>query len=177
MSDRTGIEWADATWNPMGEPGYVQEVTALLERIELLIPQRTVPAPRWISTPDGDLGSEWCTNCGYYKWRNLRHHDRKRREDYHLDGGWRTEEENFCFCAGCGVRLDVSLTAYGVDNALEYYEDCGFSSARSEDAYEIGEMLNYVEWRFEKGGEEEDQRRSRVMAVAQRFLTQEATHG
>lgn len=149
--------------------GYVPEVTALLARVEPLADRTKRPYPRWISTPDGDEGSEWCSDCGYFKVRNLRRHDRRRREDYILDGGWRTEEDHFCFCAGCGVQLDVCLTDYGVQEAIATFEECGFSTSRAHDAYEISELLNAVEYRSDDDAETEDTR-ARVIAIAQQFL-------
>jgi hypothetical protein len=154
----------------MGE--YVAAVSALRERLAPLIPDTRLPYPRWISTPDGDLGTEWCTDCGYYKVRNLRRRDRKRGEDYILDGGWRTEEEHFCFCASCGTRLDVSLTDYGVREELAHYEECGFSTSRADDAYELGELLDAVEYRWNEEPEESAEIRLRVIALVERFLVE-----
>lgn len=40
------------------------------------------------------------------------------------DGGWdRFEEDSLQFCSGCGVRLDVCLTAYGAKAELDHWED------------------------------------------------------
>lgn len=150
--------------------GYVPEVEVLLERIRPLTPKLRLPYPRWIVTPDGDLGSEWCGDCGYYKVRNLRRHDRKRRGDYILDGGWRTEEESFKFCAACGVRLNVCLLKYGVLEEVAHYEEWGFSTNAGEDAYEISEMLSAVEYRADN--DDEADLRQRVVAVAERFLAE-----
>lgn len=155
--------------------GYVQEVADLLEIIEPIgDPAAPKKYPRWISTPDGDEGREWCTDCGWHKLRNLRRRerDRSKRGDYILDGGWRTEEEHFCFCAHCGCRLDISLTDYGVDEALACFEECGFSTAQTEDAYEIGEVLRSVEFRYSDDADTEERRR-RAIALGQRFLATE----
>lgn len=153
-------------------PGYVAEVQALLERLDPLIPEKRLPYPRWIVTPEGDLGSEWCSNCGYFKVRNLRRRDRKRRADYILDGGWRTEEEHFCFCQGCGVRLDVSLLDYGVREEISHFEEHGFSTAPGEDAYELGELLSAIEYRGDNERADQEEMRSRVIAVVERFLAE-----
>lgn len=153
--------------------GYVPEIAALSERLAPMIPDKRLPSPRWIVTPDGDLGTEWCTDCGYYKVRNLRRHDRKRREDYILDGGWPTEEDSHKFCAGCGVRLDVSLTRHGVEEELHHYEEYGFTTRPGEDAYEIREMLSAVEYRGDRDEDDEEELRQRVMAVASRFLAEQ----
>lgn len=153
--------------------GYVPEVGALSGQLAPLIPKMRLPYPRWIVTPDGDLGSEWCTDCGYYKVRNLRRHDRKRREDYILDGGWRTEEDGHKFCAGCGVRLDVCLTREGVEEEVGHFEEWGFTTNSGEDAYEISEMLSAVDWRSEQHGDREEELRQRVVAIAARFLAEQ----
>lgn len=149
---------------------YVPEVTALADQIRPVIGKMPIRYPRWISTPDGDLGSEWCSDCGYYKVRNLRHRDRKRQRDYILDGGWRTEEDHFCFCEGCGVRLNVCLTDYGAEEAIRTFEECGFSTAKNQDAYELVELLERVEY-ASNSGDNTDQRAA-VVAIAQAFLVQ-----
>ena len=95
----------------------------------------------WIVTPDGDLGTEWCTDCGYFKVRNLRRHDRKRRQDYLLDGGWRTDHDHTPFCEACGELLDGNLTNYGSVTELEHYQEYGFSTNVILDAYFLEEML------------------------------------
>lgn len=150
------------------------EVAVLRERLASMIPAKRLPYPRWIVTPDGDLGSEWCTDCGYYKVRHLRRHDRHRREDYILDGGWRTEEDGHKFCAGCGARLDVCLTNYGVDEELAHFEELGFTTAVGEDAYELGEMLSAVEYRSDNDSEREEDVRRRVIAVVTRFVAEQS---
>jgi hypothetical protein len=149
---------------------YLTEVVALRERFEELASGVRTRYPRWISTPDGDLGSEWCSDCGYYKVRNLRRRDRKRAEDYILDGGWQTEEDHFCHCVACGVRLDVSLTDYGVQDAVRCFEECGFSTNPAEDAYEISEILGALDYRYGEESDETRETRAAIVAIAQRYI-------
>lgn len=102
----------------------------------------------WISTPDGDQGSEWCPDCGYYKVRNLRRHDRRHRRDYILDGGWRTDHDSMPICAGCGAILAGSLTSYGASEELAYYLESGLSEAPHTDAIYLSEIVDslvYIE--------------------------------
>lgn len=148
--------------------GYVPQVEALIARIGPLVPDRRLPYPRWISTPDGDQGSEWCADCGYYKVRNMRRRDPKRAESYILDGGWRTEEDSFKFCAGCGVRLDVCPTEHNVEESAFHYAECGFTTDPGEDAYEINEMLHTVAYVY--GEDKQANLRQSVVAVAEAFL-------
>lgn len=157
----------------MGE--YVEEVTLLEERIHPIFKGIKIRYPRWISTPDGDQGEEWCSDCGYYKVRNLRRRDRKRRTDYILDGGWRTEEDHFCNCVACGVILDVSLTDYGLEEAVRTFEECGLSTSTQVDAYEIGEMLRHVSFRHDGETAEGDERRAAIVAIAEKFLASRLT--
>lgn len=159
----------------MLELGYVSAVTEMHEKIAPFIPVRELQGPRWISTPDGDEGQEWCDSCGYYKVRNLRRRDRKRRGDYFLDGGWRSEQENFCFCAGCGQRLEVSLLEYGIINTLECFAECGFSTNPAEDAYEIGEVLHALEYRSDFDGDQTESLRVEALKLAEAYLTQDST--
>lgn len=95
----------------------------------------------WISTPDGDNGHEWCKTCGHYKIRNLRRHDRKRREDYILDGGWRTEHDYQPMCHGCGAYLDGCLTKYGARQGMDHYRSEGLSTRPDIDALYLSEIL------------------------------------
>ncbi len=153
----------------VAEEGYDPEVLRL---IDVISPLADVPKkfPHWISGPDGDLGSEWCGDCGYYKVRNMRSHDRKRRRHYTLDGGWRTEEEGFRYCTSCGCRLDVSLTDYGARDELSRYEDDGFTTSVGCDAYEIGELLECVSYRHSRETDRDREQRRATVALAQRFL-------
>lgn len=160
----------------MTEQGYVPEISALMEQVAPIAAGTKLKFPRWISTPDGDQGEEWCPDCGYYMWRHLRRHDRKRREDYFLDGGWRTESDGFRFCAGCRIRLDVCLTDYGVEENINHYEECGFSASPRDDAWEINELLEAVHYRS-GDSEFQEKRRSDVTAIAERFLAQVNTNG
>ena len=126
-----------------------------------------VRALHWIHTPEGDQGNEWCFDCGRYKVRNLRRRDRKNREDYGLDGGWRTEEEGFKFCEGCGAHLDAHVLPYGVYSELDYYREYGFSTDATLDAYYISEMLNSL--CCTDGSQEQEQAALELWLMAQEF--------
>lgn len=104
------------------------------------------PEIHWISTPDGDQGSEWCGRCGHFKVRHLQRHDRKRRDSYFLDGGWRTEEDGFRYCCACGVQLDVGLTTYGALEAIESLDHFGIRPGNAEDAADLSEILSTLAW-------------------------------
>lgn len=80
----------------------------------------------------GDDEAEcWCHACCRFKVRNLRRRNRKNRTEYCVDGGWLTEEDGPCFCAGCGKLLDCSLTRYGIEAELEHFLSYGFLSGAS----------------------------------------------
>lgn len=122
------------------------ECTALVDALSPLASSVKDAPIHWIDTPAGTYesnhyGSDWCADCGYYMIRHLRKRDRKHASDYRLDGGWATEEEHLAYCAGCGIRLRVSLLRYGALNELEHYRECGFSSKPAEDAYDLTEVL------------------------------------
>lgn len=95
----------------------------------------------WIATPNGDHGREWCPDCGRFKVRNLRRHDRRRRDDYILDGGWRTSHDTMPMCANCGALLSGYLTGYGASQELDYYEDTGLSNNPPVDALYLSEII------------------------------------
>lgn len=115
------------------------ELRLLTVRIE-----KGIKPCHWICTPDGDGGGEWCPDCGYYKVRHLRRHDRKRRGAYLLDGGWPTEDDHTCFCAGCGAILDASLTDYGVEQELDHFRMYGVTPGSAIVAYYVAEVLAQV---------------------------------
>ena len=148
------------------------EISALRERLEPLIPRVRRPPPHWIVTPYGDIGSEWCETCGYYKVRNLRRHDRPNREDYVLDGGWRTEEDHPCFCKSCGVQLDVCLTTYAVDEEVAHFQEFGFSTNVGQDAFDLGELLDAVDYPSADDSLAERERRDAVIKLVAAFLAE-----
>lgn len=122
--------------------------------IQLLRPLASTVDERechWISTPNGDQGNEWCPSCGRAMVRHLRRHEKslRLRGDYILDGGWRTAHDGPVFCAGCGVRLNGSLTEYGAEEELEHYNTYGFRPGNAHDAYELTEMLSALEYTSE----------------------------
>ncbi|WP_370677574.1 hypothetical protein [Pleomorphomonas sp. PLEO] len=127
----------------MREPKILRDLAWQLSKVA----QETKPC-HWISTPDGDQGDDWCPDCGNYKVRNLRRHDRRRRREYILDGGWCTDHDSMPFCAGCGSILSGSLTSYGSAEELAYYLENGLSETPRVDAIylaEIMEALVYIE--------------------------------
>lgn len=153
------------------ENGYVPEVCALIEQLAPFLPKERPEPAHWISTPDGDLGNEWCGDCGHYKVRNLRRRDRKRRTDYILDGGWRAENDNFPYCVGCGKRLDACPTEYCISETIHHFETCGFSTDAAEDAFEIEEVLDHLDYRYGYDQATEELRTAAIK-VAASFLAQ-----
>jgi hypothetical protein len=113
----------------------------LISALDRMASSPKLPPCHWISTPDGDQGSEWCYCCGRAMVRHLRRQDRRRRGDYILDGGWRTDHDHRVFCAGCGCQLDGSLTTYGALEELDYFRDLDPASASNQDAYDLSEVL------------------------------------
>lgn len=99
----------------------------------------------WISTPNGDQGREWCHDCGRAMVRHLRRRDRKNREDYILDGGWRTEHDSMPICAGCGTFLGGNLTAHGASQEMLYYEENGLSTRPDVDALYLSEIIDALD--------------------------------
>ncbi len=129
----------------------------------------------WISTPKGDLGNEWCQSCGRAMVRHLRRRekDRRKREDYILDGGWRTDHDGPVFCAGCGVRLNGSLTEYGAIEELEHYSTYGFRPGNAYDAYEMTEMISALEYTSEGSAELAQQ----AIEIVRRFVAESHLEG
>lgn len=149
---------------------YDAQVSRLIDFLEPLVPDWALRPAHWISTPDGDLGSEWCEDCGTYMVRHLRRHDRKRREDYILDGGWSTDAEHFTFCSQCGKRLHISLTQFGAVSEIENYEQNGFSLSRDDDAYELSQILASLSWREATERDTITAARQSAIELVSRFL-------
>lgn len=104
----------------------------------------------WVTSPDGevytDYGSDFCGSCASAICRNRRRRDRKRRADYRVDGGWRTEHDVAPYCGGCGVKLDACRTGYGASRELEYYAEVGVRPGNALDALCLLEVLNVVDF-------------------------------
>lgn len=121
---------------------------ALREAISALRPlaaRAEVRDAYWISTPDGELlsdnGNEWCREHGMAKVRNLRRRDRRRRDDYILDGGWVSEHDTPPRCAHCGVRLRASLLSCGVMEEVDFFQEHPPRPGNADDAYALVEVL------------------------------------
>ncbi|MDH1268935.1 hypothetical protein N5C81_15020 [Rhizobium pusense] len=109
-----------------------------------------VEAMRWISTPNGDEGSEWCYDCGKAKVEELRAADPEHSDDYFLDGGWAIEDDCTCWCERCGVRLKSIMTDYCAGQELSHYVNNGIVSFCEEIAYDIAELVNHYEYEHDK---------------------------
>lgn len=147
--------------------GYIQDIVDKSKMLESLASKVEVNFMRWISTPDGDQGQDWCCDCGTHKLKNMRKKDRRNRDDYILDGGNSAlERNNFGHCAGCGVYLKVSL----IEAPFDVFEECGFSSSKEADAYEIREMLNTVCYQYTDESKDRKFVRQAVVAIADKFI-------
>lgn len=154
-----------------GLSGYDAEVVALQAQIAPLVPAQRPEPIRWIVTPGGDLGTEWCSTCGYYMVRHLKRHDRLHRDDYILDGGWRIESDNYPTCEGCGQPLDVIPTDYCIQQTIQTFQECGYSTSTERDAFEIDEMLDSVAYCYAGDrAAKREQRRNAIIAIARQFI-------
>lgn len=111
---------------------------------------KEVQPMRWISTPNGDEGSEWCYECGTAKVRELREADPDNAGDYILDGGWAIEMDTTCWCEHCGVRLDSNMTDYCAREELTHYTTHGIQAFCSEIAYDISELVDHYDYEHDK---------------------------
>lgn len=126
------------------------EIDDLIDALRPLAAKAKVENAYWIVTPDGEYisnnGNEWCHDCGTAKVRNLRNHDRKRADEYILDGGWVTEHDTPPMCAHCGVKLEASLLFYGGTYELDHFRDYPPVPGNADQAYEISEMLSALQY-------------------------------
>ncbi|TIX20939.1 hypothetical protein [Mesorhizobium sp.] len=129
---------------------YHSEVDEIIDALRSLASQCRVETAYWIATPDGEYesqnGSDWCRDCGMAKLRNLRKHDRRRADEYILDGGWVSEHDTPPMCAHCGVKLKATLLAYGGIYELEHFRDNPPAPGDVNHAYEISEMLSAFQY-------------------------------
>lgn len=109
----------------------------------------TVKDCYWINTPNGDLGLEYCYDCGSKMIENLRSEDVDNAQDYILDGGWCISHDHTVACNECGVRLNGSLTDYGASEELTHYVCEGIHSFSPEIAYDISELIDHYDWQNE----------------------------
>lgn len=140
----------------------------LARQVEQLAKHAKDSNPHWICTPGGEYetnaGNDWCADCGFYMFRHLRKHDRKRAADYFFDGGWRTESDSHRFCAHCGCWLRVSLTSYGVEEELAHYRENGVrQNAVADEAYSLDLLISAASW----GSEHTDE----TMALARDLVS------
>lgn len=123
---------------------------ALIDALRPLASQVTVKAAYWIGSPDGELyfnnGSDFCRSCAMAIIRHKRRRDRANRDEYRLDGGWRSEHDNTLFCSGCGSRLDGSLTDYAIGEELAHYREGPPRPGCIEAAYDMTEVLTSLQY-------------------------------
>jgi hypothetical protein len=139
-----------------------------------LADQARVEDAYWITTPDGEYisnnGNEWCHTCGTAKVRNLRRRDRRRADDYRLDGGWTTGHDTPPHCAHCGVKLRAYLHFCGAVYELDHFRDNPPKPGNADLAYEVSEMLSALEYtRREDTGVAEE-----AIAIAEALVAQTA---
>lgn len=117
----------------------------LIAALSPLAAQVTVRNAHWISGPDGDVyfnhGADFCRCCARAVIRHKRRRDRANRKEYRLDGGWRSEHDSPKWCAGCGVKLDVSLTDHAVGSELEHYRSQGVRPGSKWDAHALLDVI------------------------------------
>lgn len=151
-----------------------EEVHDLIIALEPLARSAEVRNAYWISTPDGEYlsnnGNEWCRTCGLYMVRHLKRQDRKRRDDYLLDGGWTSEHDTPPACAHCGVRLKAHLTIHGAAYELDHFRESPPQPGCPDDAYSFVEILYAVEYVSEEDAEiaEEAISLAKALVLAQR---------
>jgi len=100
----------------------------------------------WITDPDcgmhiNENGGDWCYLCGSVTVLQLQALDAERRDEYTLDGGWRSEHDTPPMCAGCGAKIDGALLLYGAVYELEHFREHPPKSGSADDCYAICEML------------------------------------
>lgn len=96
----------------------------------------------WINE---DVASEsWCRDCGEKRIQELLKDNPK--GEYHLSGGYRSENDYQTFCNGCGAQLDNSFTDYCCKEELEHFQSHGFDIKSTDDCYSLYEVLSASLW-------------------------------
>lgn len=134
---------------------YHPEIDELIDTLRPLSAKADVKYGYWITTPDGEYlsnnGNQWCRACGMAKVKNLRKRDRKRADEYRLDGGWVSEHDTPPMCNHCGVKLSATLLIHAGLYELDHFRENPPEPGNANHAYEVSEMLsafNYCEARY-----------------------------
>lgn len=140
----------------------------LAKKVEALAATVVDSNPLWICTPCGEYetnnGNDWCEDCAVPMFKHLRRKDKRRRDDYFLDGNGRIESDTHRFCAHCGKWLRISLTSYGVEEELAHYLENGFNVADvPNEAYSIDLLMRAASW----GGDSAEE----IQTLARDFVT------
>lgn len=140
----------------MRDSVYHPEVDEIINALRPLASKATVKSAHWISTPDGtyetDNGSEWCSDCGMAMLKHLRKHDRKRADQYILDGGWVSEHDTPPMCAHCCVKLEATLLFYGGTYELDHFRENPPAPGNVDHAHEVSEMLSAFQYTKQEDG-------------------------
>lgn len=92
--------------------------------------------PHWIGNGDDiDCGfsdaDDLCSECAAAAWTEIERWWKPEELEYvHLCSGG-TETDNLPMCCVCGELLDGTLTAEGIDDEIDHYEEHGFDDTPS----------------------------------------------
>lgn len=94
----------------------------------------------WLPGDVDDAGADWCFECACKRVVELKKENANgilihigcsadelaAMSDAELckevvDGGWSSEYDHPCYCEGCGVRLDHSLTFFGAEAEVDFW--------------------------------------------------------
>ncbi|RWN35823.1 hypothetical protein [Mesorhizobium sp.] len=136
---------------------HTPECRTLADALWPLASKYPVKPDHWITTPRGEYETyhgyrEWCRECATFMIRHLRRKDPRNREEYRLDGGWRSEHDGPIYCAQCGVRLTSAMLSTGAGEEVGHYAE-NPPDPTPQCAYDIHEVLQALEYTRQRDAE------------------------
>ena len=115
-----------------------------------------IEALYWVTFGDGE-GDRYCLDCCEKEVDKINKEFVSKGEEPEaiIDGGWGGIDEDGCtFCYSCNVRLDASLTQYGIESEVDHFLSCGLIDQKelsNNQLIELYEIFYYSnEWDFSK---------------------------
>lgn len=91
-----------------------------------------------------DEGFSYCLECCEEEVKRLSKENPK--EEYSVDGGWKTEGDSTPFCEICGQLLENTLTDYGCEEEVNHFLLNGFDPKSDDDRRAMSEVINACMW-------------------------------
>lgn len=119
----------------------------------------------------GGEGEHYCYDCCKKEVEkiNKEYISKGEEPEAMIDGGWGSIEEDGCtFCNGCEVRLETSLTRYGVESEVDHFLSCDLIDQKELDNGQMIELYNVfyygTAWDFDEQYEKDLLRLAKIVS-------------